>query len=95
MTADIIIALLISFDVVLLVRTVRGPARAWLRFIRWSKRFLRKTRCEVVSEKKTDDEQCGSGRTLDANAFVERESLRSLLSRPFFWLAYLAVVVLL
>jgi hypothetical protein len=34
MTADIIIAFLISFDVVPLVRTVRGPARAWLRFIR-------------------------------------------------------------
>ena len=49
----------------------------------------------MVSEKKTDDAQCGSGRTLGANAFVERESLRSLLSRPFFWLAYLAVVVLL
>jgi hypothetical protein len=49
----------------------------------------------VVSEKKTDDEQCGGGRALDANAFLERESLRSLLSRPFFWLAYLAVVVLL
>ena len=33
MLADIIIALLISLDVVLLVQTVRRPARAWLRFI--------------------------------------------------------------
>ena len=33
MLADIIIALLLSLDVILLVRTVRGPARALRRFI--------------------------------------------------------------
>jgi len=33
MLADIIITLLISLHAILFVRTIRGPARAWRRFI--------------------------------------------------------------
>ena len=47
----------------------------------------------MFSQYKIDDKQGGGGRSL--NILVERESLRSLLARPFYWLGFVAVVLLL
>jgi hypothetical protein len=49
----------------------------------------------VLSQNQIDDRPYGGGRTLDADAVGERESLRGLLARPFYWLGLVAVVFLL
>lgn len=48
----------------------------------------------MFSQNKTHDEQSGSNRAWDADAFLERKSLRSLLARPFYWLGFLSAVLL-
>jgi hypothetical protein len=49
----------------------------------------------VFSQNKIDHKQRGGGQRSDADAVLERESLRSLLARPFYWLGFVAVVFLL
>jgi hypothetical protein len=49
----------------------------------------------MFSQNRTDDGPYGGCRALDANTVAEKESLRSLLARPFYWLGYVAVVFLL
>ena len=47
----------------------------------------------MFSQNQIDDGEC-SGRAMDADAVAERESLRSLLARPFYWLGFVAFVFL-
>ncbi len=49
----------------------------------------------MFSKNGIDDGTYGGSRALDADTVAERESLRSLLARPFYWLGYVAVVFLL
>jgi hypothetical protein len=53
------------------------PARVWLHLIHRRKQLIQKSRPEVFSQNKTNQEQCGSGRPTDADAVVETETLRS------------------
>jgi hypothetical protein len=48
----------------------------------------------VFSQSQIDDGQYGGGRALDADAVAERESLRGHLAKPFYWLAFVAVMFL-
>lgn len=49
----------------------------------------------MFSQNQIDDGPYDDGRALDADAVAERESLRGLLARPFYWLGFVAVVFLL
>ena len=49
----------------------------------------------MFSQNRIGDGPRSGSRALEADTVAERESLRSLLARPFYWLGYLAVVVLL
>jgi hypothetical protein len=48
----------------------------------------------VFSQNQIDDGTYGGGRRLNADVVDERESLRGLLARPFYWLGFVAVVFL-
>ena len=58
-----------------------------------SKTTVQKTRCKVFSKDRIDDEASGC-RALEADPVAERESLRTLLARPFYWLGFVAVMFL-
>jgi hypothetical protein len=56
---------------------------------------VQKTRCKVFSRNQVDDGPYAGGGGLGEDAGAEKESLRGLLARPFYWLGLIAVVFLL
>ena len=58
------------------------------------KRLLQKARRKVSPQNRIDDGRYGGCRAFGEDA-AERESLRSLLARPFYWLGYVAALFLL
>lgn len=103
--ANLIVALLISLDVILLVRTVRRPARTWRCYTLdsnvhtnpWSSigRLSGERGAKVLSQNRIEGGPHGGCPTLDARAVAQRKSVRSLLARPFYWLGLVSVVFLL
>ena len=49
----------------------------------------------MFSQNRIDEGPSGDYRALDIDGVAERESLRGLLARPFYWLGLVAVAVLL